>query len=94
MLGEQIGLQDWLFYEFDLEDRVPADHFLRKIDVVLYLSWLRSEWQATGHRETELDELCIDNIARFKRPKEYRFVKALPKNNYDKVLKTKLRDML
>ena len=43
MLGEQIGLQDRLFYEFDLEDRVPADHFLRKIDAVLDLSWLRSE---------------------------------------------------
>ncbi|HJO87237.1 MAG TPA: hypothetical protein QF359_09765 [Rhodospirillales bacterium] len=43
MLGEQIGLQDWLFYEFDLEDRVPAEHFLQKIDAVLYLSWLKSE---------------------------------------------------
>ncbi len=94
MLGEQIGLQDWLFYEFDLEDRVPAEHFLQKIDAVLYLSWLKSEQQATGHRETALDEFCIDNIERFKRPKEYRFVKALPKNNYGKVLKTKLRDML
>ena len=43
MLGEQVGLQDRLFYEFDLDDRVPADHFLRKIDTVLDLSWLRSE---------------------------------------------------
>jgi hypothetical protein len=43
MLGEQIGLQDRLFYEFDLDERVPADHFLRKIDAVLDLSWLRSE---------------------------------------------------
>ena len=83
-----------MFYKFDLEDRVTAYHFFRKIDAVLYLSRLRSEWQATGRRETALDELCIDSIARFKRPKEYRFVKALPKNNYDKVLKTKLRDML
>ncbi|MGH8691070.1 MAG: AMP-binding enzyme, partial [Burkholderiales bacterium] len=39
----------------------------------------------------ELDALCLDNIARFKRPKEYRFVEALPKNNYGKVLKTELR---
>jgi long-chain acyl-CoA synthetase len=38
-----------------------------------------------------LDRLCLDNIARFKRPKEYRFVDALPKNNYGKVLKTELR---
>ena len=43
MLGEQVGLQDRLFYEFNLEDRVPADHFLRKIDAVLDLSWLRKE---------------------------------------------------
>ena len=42
-------------------------------------------------QETELDQLCLDNIARFKRPKEYRFVDALPKNNYGKILKTKLR---
>jgi len=42
----------------------------------------------------ELDSLCLDNIARFKRPKEYRFIDALPKNNYGKVLKTELRKKL
>ena len=41
-----------------------------------------------------LESLCLDNIARFKRPKEYRFVDALPKNNYGKVLKTELRKWL
>ncbi len=41
-----------------------------------------------------LDTLCLDNIARFKRPKGYRFVEALPKNNYGKILKTELRDRL
>ena len=30
-------------------------------------------------------------IARFKRPKDYVFVDALPKNNYGKILKTELR---
>lgn len=45
-------------------------------------------------RENELDALCLKNIARFKRPKEYRFVAALPKNSYGKVLKTVLRDQL
>lgn len=40
---------------------------------------------------SELDRLCLDNIARFKRPKHYQFVDALPKNNYGKVLKTDLR---
>ena len=39
----------------------------------------------------ELDRLCLDNIARFKRPKDYKFVEVLPKNNYGKILKTELR---
>ena len=42
----------------------------------------------------ELDRLCLDNIARFKRPKEYRFLATLPKNNYGKILKTELREQL
>ena len=41
----------------------------------------------------DLDRLCLDNIARFKRPKDYRFVDALPKNNYG-ILKTELRQQL
>ena len=40
----------------------------------------------------ELDALCLEHIARFKRPKDYVFVDALPKNNYGKILKTELRD--
>jgi transposase len=43
MMGEPVGRQDRLFYEFDLEDMVPADHLLRRIDAVLELSWLRGE---------------------------------------------------
>jgi len=43
---------------------------------------------------SDLDALCLDNIARFKRPKQYRFIEALPKNNYGKVLKTELRQQL
>jgi long-chain acyl-CoA synthetase len=42
----------------------------------------------------ELDSLCLDSIARFKRPKRYVFVEDLPKNNYGKVLKTVLRAQL
>ena len=41
-----------------------------------------------------LDRLCLENIARFKRPRVYRFVDSLPKNNYGKVLKTDLRKRL
>ncbi|MEL6619824.1 MAG: AMP-binding protein [Pseudomonadota bacterium] len=41
-----------------------------------------------------LDALCLDRIARFKRPKDYVLVPDLPKNNYGKVLKTELRTRL
>jgi long-chain acyl-CoA synthetase len=41
-----------------------------------------------------LDRLCLDHIARFKRPRHYRFIDALPKNNYGKVLKTELRQLV
>jgi long-chain acyl-CoA synthetase len=41
-----------------------------------------------------LDALCLRHIARFKRPRVYRFVDSLPKNAYGKVLKTALRDGL
>jgi len=41
-----------------------------------------------------LDALCLENIARFKRPKRYRFIDTLPTNNYGKVLKTDLRNLL
>jgi transposase len=46
MLGPPVGQQDRLFYDFCLEDRVCADHLLRKIDAVLDLSWLRGELKA------------------------------------------------
>lgn len=44
--------------------------------------------------ESALDQLCMENIARFKRPKAYMRVPDLPKNNYGKVLKTELRARL
>lgn len=45
-------------------------------------------------QDAELDALCLERIARFKRPKAYRWVPALPKNSYGKVLKTELRAWL
>jgi len=42
----------------------------------------------------DLDRTCLDNIARYKRPKAYLFVDALPTNNYGKVVKRELRDRL
>lgn len=42
-MGQRTGLQEQLFYEFRLDDWVPVDHLLRKIDAVLDLSGLRHE---------------------------------------------------
>jgi long-chain acyl-CoA synthetase len=42
----------------------------------------------------ELDALCLAHIARFKRPKRYAFVEALPKNATGKVLKRELREQI
>ena len=44
--------------------------------------------------EPELDALCLQHIARFKRPKRYVWLPELPKNAYGKVLKTTLRHQL
>lgn len=41
-----------------------------------------------------LDQLCRDNIARFKAPKHYVALTELPKNNYGKVVKTDLREKI
>jgi long-chain acyl-CoA synthetase len=41
-----------------------------------------------------LDRHCCEQIAHFKRPKAYRVLAQLPKNNYGKVLKTELRKTL
>ena len=35
MMGRLVRDQAQLFYEFRLEDRVPANHLLRQIDAVL-----------------------------------------------------------
>ncbi len=43
MMGPRTGQRDCLFYEFNIEDRIPAGHLLRRIDAVLDLSWVRSE---------------------------------------------------
>ncbi|WP_306006719.1 class I adenylate-forming enzyme family protein [Aquicoccus porphyridii] len=48
--------------------------------------------KGTALTASELDAFCLDQIARFKRPKTYHFVNELPKNAYGKVLKTALRE--
>ena len=72
------------------------------VDEVAVIGRLSPEWGeeivacvvlAPGAACTEatLDAHCLTSIARFKRPKAYRFLDALPKNAYGKVLKTDLR---
>jgi long-chain acyl-CoA synthetase len=51
----------------------------------------RAGWSVNS---ADLDALCLEHIARFKRPKRYCVVDSLPKNNYGKVLKTELRERL
>jgi transposase len=43
MMGRLKSDQGQLFYEFRLGDTVSEDHLVRKIDIALDLSWLRSE---------------------------------------------------
>jgi len=49
---------------------------------------------AKASLEASLDQLCLEHIARFKRPRRYVFLPELPKNHYGKVLKTRLRELL
>ena len=43
MMGERAVRQESLFYGFDLDDHVPADHLLRSIDRFVELSSIRSQ---------------------------------------------------
>jgi len=43
MMGRLKGDQGQLFYDFHLDDAVPADHAVRAIDAVLDLSWVHAE---------------------------------------------------
>lgn len=43
MMGRQNNDQGRLFYEFRLDEAVPDDHLVRKIDAVPDLSWVHAE---------------------------------------------------
>ena len=43
MMGRQNNDQNSLFYEFRLDEAIPDDHLVRKIDAVLDLSWVHAE---------------------------------------------------
>lgn len=59
-------------------------------DVVAFVV-LRPGHSITGD---DLDKICLNNIARFKRPKSYMFIEELPKSDYGKILKRELRKLL
>ncbi len=48
MIGQHSGNQDRLFYSFNLDEHVPADHMLRRIDRYLDLSGLRRHLEPMG----------------------------------------------
>ena len=43
MMGRRVAGQEQLFYEFNLDQAVPADHLVRRIDAVLDTSWVHQE---------------------------------------------------
>ena len=43
MMGRLERGQDRLFYEFSLDDVVPAGHLVRRIDALPDLGWVRDE---------------------------------------------------
>jgi len=43
MMGRRKDVQGQFFYEFDLDEVVPAEHPVRQIDAVLDLSWVHKE---------------------------------------------------
>jgi transposase len=62
-MGEALGRQDRLFYEFDLEDMVPGDHLLRRIAAALDLSWLRGEMK-THYSHLGCPSICPELMVR------------------------------
>jgi len=43
---------------------------------------------------SDLEQLCLSRLARYKRPRGYHVVDQLPKSAYGKVLKRELRRLL
>jgi hypothetical protein len=62
MMGERLVMQESLFYEFRLEDHVPCDRLLRRIDRFVDCSGLRQRlagyYSATGRPSVD-PELMI-----------------------------------
>jgi hypothetical protein len=58
MMGERLAMQESLFYEFRLEEHVPPDHLLRRIDHFVDCSELRQHlagfYSTTGRPRARL----------------------------------------
>ena len=52
MMGDRLVMQESLFYQFRLDDHVPADHMLRGIDRFLDLGGLRGRHLAPFYSTT------------------------------------------
>jgi len=62
MVGERLVMQESLFYEFRLEDHIPSDHLLRRIDRFVDCSRLRQRlggFYSTTGRPSVDPELMI-----------------------------------
>ena len=90
-------------YPREVEETLLRHHGVRAVAVVgrpdpewgeAVVAFVVAPDPATAPTPADLDQLCLDCIARYKRPKEYHFVDALPTNNYGKVVKRELRERL
>lgn len=63
MLGTRLGDQSRLFYEFDLDEVMPRNHLLRRIDAVLDLDWLRGELRSY-YSHTGRPSICPELMVR------------------------------
>ncbi|MEL6752586.1 MAG: IS1182 family transposase, partial [Pseudomonadota bacterium] len=63
MMGERRSGQEALFYEFSLEDHVPADHLLRRIDQLIDFSEVRAHLKPY-YSETGRPSICPELMIR------------------------------
>jgi long-chain acyl-CoA synthetase len=91
---EEVLLRHAAVREVAVIGRPHADWGEEVVACVVARGDAASDAESQRGLEGALDRLCIEHIARFKRPKAYVFLPELPKNNTGKVLKTVLRQML
>jgi transposase len=65
MMGRQVE-QAALFYGFRLEDRISADHWMRRVDAVLDLGWVR-EHMAGHYSPMGRPSICPELMVRMLR---------------------------